>query len=186
MNYEAFVLPILLVLIASCSDSKPESIEHVQDTEIQRTPAESLEQDTIFYSMINVDFDTLDPIAFLELLKIRPDVNRCIRITPNFSPEDSPMGNRIPEDWIKLDHLPLLVELVADTTQTVPVLSNYANMSETSLPNSTVSIEALRILDGNTKGRYPSLWPEYFHSSLETKEFEQWKSQILAPYLDKN
>lgn len=85
----------------------------------------------------------------------------------------------VPRDWIKREHLELLIQLLDDRSLTFPVFSAAADLSATDKPYTTVGIEALRLIQGYMDGIYPSLWPEYYAKDTVSVQFKNEKHVVI-------
>jgi hypothetical protein len=134
-------LCILLILL-SCWLAK------AQDTDSVLSYNRLMAYDTVYFSRI-------DPIAFLDSLKVYP--------VPSFTVWRSHRG------WVKEIHIPRLIELLDDHDTCANVMSALSSYLE--LRRSTVAQEAAFIIYGFRTGVYPP--------TLNSSSFRWTKDEII-------
>lgn len=173
MKYLTLAFLIPLTLIESCNEgSQQAEIRVVEKTE-----------DTIVYGSSNLKLDSMDPLQFLESLKIKYGKNRIVMLQPYIKDEkrreELVWRDKVPENWIRLEHIDKLMNLLDDTSLTVPVFSVYADLVPTPEPNTTIGIEAMRLVEGYKSQMYPSLWPRFYAQDTVSNNYRKAKRELI-------
>jgi hypothetical protein len=106
-----------------------------------------------------VDWSKTDPIAFLEMLTRRPNAPCWL--------------SQAPEGWIKEEHVEYLLRQIHSQEPAAPVvslISSYDPREETS----TVGNEAMFLIEGFRKQRYPPGLCSVYHFKSDPDEFRKW------------
>ncbi|MBN1761513.1 MAG: hypothetical protein JW878_00340 [Methanomicrobia archaeon] len=109
-----------------------------------------------------LDWAETDPLALLEILKSRPDTPLTIASTP-------------PPDWITEEHVRQLMHVIDSEEPAAPVvsvLSSYYPFNE----SSTVGNEAMFLIEGFRRGRYPPALCSIYYFDGNTDELRTWWS----------
>ena len=113
------------------------------------------------------DFTLASPLEFLEYLNKNTSIFLGDVLVPLFQITDQP-----PDDWIKPEHIPGLINLMDSKEPCRPVMSIYSSSLPTKL--STTGDEAIFLIQGFRKKRYPPEPNSRTYSPKERKEILQW------------
>jgi len=118
------------------------------------------------------DFTLSSPLEFLDFLK--KDIGKGVYTFPNDSHTSFFQVINQPPDsnWIKPEHIPGLINLMDSKEPCRPVLSIYSSTLPTKL--STTGDEAIFLIQGFRKKRYPPEPNSRTYSPKERKEILQW------------
>jgi len=118
------------------------------------------------------NFTLSSPEEFLEFLK--KDIKKGVYTFPNNSSTSIfQIINQPPdENWIKPEHIPGLIKLMDSKEPCRPVMSIYSSKLPTEL--STIGDEAIFLIQGFRKKRYPPEPNSRTYSPKERKEILQW------------
>ena len=108
----------------------------------------------------DLDWARTDPLALLELLKSRPGTPLTIASTP-------------PPDWITEEHVRQLMQVIDSKEPAAPVvsvLSSYYPFNE----SSTVGNEAMFLIEGFRRGRYPPALCSIYYFDGNPDELRTW------------
>jgi len=118
------------------------------------------------------DFNLFSPERFLEFLK--KDAYGAVvvnSVVPHYQITDPP-----PDDWIKPEHIPGLINLINSQEPCRPVTTIQSSTIPTKL--STIGDEAMFLIEGFREKRYPP-WPNsQTYSSKERKAMLQWWNEF--------
>ena len=177
------ILPTLVVLAAvllsaGCIGSSPSSPDTVPGTAVPSGPA----ADTCTYDHLIGDagvhlsngdscyFNTHRPIDFLNDLSMHPD--------------QPVMVLDVPDDWITLHDVDLLMQEIDSTEPAAPVvspISSYWPFNQTS----TVGNEALFLIEGYRTGKYPpALCSLYYFKPDRTEVRTWWEARGKQGFID--
>ena len=112
------------------------------------------------------DFNSSSPEEFLEFLKKDIRTSLFGVVVPYM------MREALPNDWIKPEHIPELINLIDSKEPCRPIMLTYSHMFPTKL--STIGDEAMFMIEGFRKNRYPSEPNSPTYSSKEKKEVLKW------------
>lgn len=108
----------------------------------------------------DLDWARTDPLALLELLKSRPGIPLTIASTP-------------PPDWITEEYVRQLMPVIDSPEPAAPVvsvLSSYYPFNE----SSTVGNEAMFLIEGFRRGRYPPALCSIYYFDADPDELRTW------------
>lgn len=153
-----FIVSILMVLVlvfplTTCGDGKT---IYVTDKG-RRIKTIDIEKLTVIK---NPDWSKTVPLAFLDTLKKHP-VSICEVVGA-------------PEDWIKEEHIPQLMQLIDSREPAAPVFSAFSSF----IPEepSTVGNEAMFLVEGFRSGYYPTALSSLYYFNGNPDEFRKWWS----------
>ncbi len=170
------ILPLLfllaaLLLSAGCIGSSPSSPDPVPGTAVPSGTATSPAADTCTYDHLIGDagvhlsngdscyFNTHSPIDFLNDLRMHPD--------------QPVMVLDVPDDWLTLPDVDLLMQEIDSTEPAAPVvspISSYWPFNQTS----TVGNEALFLIEGYRTGKYPPALCSLYYFKPDRTEVRTW------------
>ena len=142
MNKLVYFLGILILAFACVNNKKSDMSEGVlkeKDLEIEELPANN---DCDFFPNPKKQ----DPIAFLYSLKyMECEYNKTISINPD----------SIPKNWIKAEHLPMLMEALDNEEIAFPIFSVYASVSLGNHGYNTIGLHAYHLIKHFQGQTYP-------------------------------
>ena len=106
-----------------------------------------------------VDWSKTDPIAFLEMLTRRPNAPCWL--------------SQAPEGWIKKEHVEYLLRQINSPEPAAPVVSLFSSYDPRE-ETSTVGNEAMFLIEGFRKQRYPPGLCSVYHFKGDPDEFRKW------------
>ena len=106
-----------------------------------------------------VDWSKTDPLAFLEMLTRRPNAPCWL--------------SQAPEGWIKKEHVEYLLRQINSPEPAAPVVSLFSSYDPRE-ETSTVGNEAMFLIEGFRKQRYPPGLCSVYHFEGEPDEFRKW------------
>lgn len=142
-----FILPLLILAL--------QLLCHAEETKlnIEADKGESK------WSANNINLAQTDPISFLSLLKERK--SGYVTVYP------------APKDWIKMEHIEQLMKLIDSKEPAASVLSIVSSRLPSNEP-STIGNEAMFLIEGFRKGRYPPGLCSVFGSKSDPEEYREW------------
>jgi hypothetical protein len=179
----ALILVFIIVFSCSClqrngtgkeNQTLTEDNNYVSESDIQGSSKQDetalqTRSDEIEIEFISeIDYNSVSPMEFLELLKQNPGKIYTVLISP--------------EGWIRLGDVQELVKHVDSDepcARVVSVLSSYFPIEER---YSTVGIEAMFLIEGFLKGSYPPA----LHSVSFDKKSADWYKDSLEDYWKEN
>ena len=125
------------------------------------------------------------PFEFLNLLKQKNSVPWYFTVNEGATPCKNDISSipcsfkawqftviGVPENWITIDDIPKLIELIDSDTPCASVSSPYS--SYISYEASTIGNEAAFLIEGFRKGRYPSELNSVHYWKADKKEIKKW------------